>query len=142
MPTPLVIGHFDVVKQLAFGIAVTGELLHNLVLDGREEGFHHGVVVAVPATAHTARMPCALSFAKTGAAVDARPICNPRQSESDAHDTGHNLSVSRRHDRDPREHGLPITKARLRMLVGRFPPIVCVSHACRRRVVRQAARPS
>src|SRR5690606_25564294 len=55
MPASWVIEHLDVVKQRHLRVAVAGKPLCLLALDSREEGLHHGVVVAVGPTAHTAR---------------------------------------------------------------------------------------
>ena len=52
MPEPLLIEHLDVIKQLHLGVAVAGELVNKLTLDGRKEAFHHGVVGAVAAATH------------------------------------------------------------------------------------------
>jgi hypothetical protein len=54
MPASLVIEHFEVVEQLHLRLAVTVESFPELALDRREEAFHHGVVVAIAAPAHTA----------------------------------------------------------------------------------------
>ena len=55
MAAPLVIEHLDVLEQLVLCVTVTLEVLAQFALDRREEALHHGVVVAVPASAHAAR---------------------------------------------------------------------------------------
>src|SRR5258705_9194830 len=52
MAAPLVIEHLNVVEQLHLGLAEAVEAIGELALHGREEAFHHRVVVAVPAPAH------------------------------------------------------------------------------------------
>ena len=54
MPEPLLIEHLDVIKQLHLGVAVAGELVNKLTLDGRKEAFHHGVDAPISQESHLA----------------------------------------------------------------------------------------
>jgi hypothetical protein len=56
LPTaPLVVEHLDVVEHLHLRLAETTKAIGELALHGREEAFHHRVVVAVAASTHAAR---------------------------------------------------------------------------------------
>ena len=55
MPALLVVEDLDVVEELLLGVRVALESLAELGLQRREPALGHGVVVAVPATAHAAR---------------------------------------------------------------------------------------
>ena len=54
MPALLVVEHLDVIEQLHLRLAVAVEPFAELALHRREERFHDGVVVAVPAPTHAA----------------------------------------------------------------------------------------
>ena len=57
MSPPLVVEDLNVVEQRHLGVAATVEVFPELVLDRGEPTLHHGVVVAIPATAHAAGHP-------------------------------------------------------------------------------------
>ena len=52
MSPSLVVEHLDVIEQPRLGLAAAVEPVGQLARERGEEGFHHGVVVVIPATAH------------------------------------------------------------------------------------------
>ncbi len=57
MSSPLVVEDLNVVEQGHLGVAATGEVFSEFVLDRGEPTLHHGVVVAIAPTTHAAGHP-------------------------------------------------------------------------------------